>query len=45
MKKYLVTRVETVTVESRTEADALFNGEQKLDFVGADTVNLEVEEV
>lgn len=44
-RRYLVTRVETVKVEARTEEDALFMGEQKLDFVGAETTNIEVEEL
>ena len=43
LEKYLVTRVETVTVLARTEAQALFNGKEKLDFVGAETTNLQAE--
>ncbi len=43
LQKYLVTRVETVTVLARTEQQALFNGKEKLDFVGAETTNLQAE--
>jgi hypothetical protein len=43
-KRYLVTRVETVTVEARNEDQAIYLGEQKLDFVGAETTDIEAEE-
>lgn len=43
---YLVTRIETVTVWARTEAEALFLGEQSLDYFSSpDTVDMQVEEL
>lgn len=45
MKKWLVTRVETITVDAKTEDHALFIGEQGLDFFGADTEDIQVEEL
>lgn len=45
MKKWLVTRTETITVEAKTEDHALFIGEQGLDFFGSDTENIQVEEL
>lgn len=43
--RWLVTKVETVIVEAKTEEHALFLGEQLLDFYGGDTLDLQVEEL
>jgi hypothetical protein len=44
LKKFLATRVETVTVVARNEDDAQLMASEALDFVGAETTDLQVEE-
>lgn len=45
LKQYLVTRTETITVGARSEEEALFLGEQGLDFYGTDTSDIQAEEL
>lgn len=44
-KRFLITKIETVTVEAKTEEHALWLGEQLFDFYGGDTLDLDVEEL
>lgn len=42
-QKYLVTRVETVTVSARNEAEAEFLGREKIAYGWPDTVDIQAE--
>jgi len=44
-REYLVTVTQTTTVSARSPQQACWMGEEKIDFHGPDTTNIEAEEI